>query len=156
MRSKIDSIDLSYYLINSGKFNDLSHLKLQKLLYYIQAWHIVFFDGDKLIDDDFEAWIHGPVSRKIYNQFKDESILHKELEQNNKYDVDLSSLAKEQQELIDDVLDEYGDKSAYHLECLTHDEKPWIEARGGCQDYERCSNIINNDTVRSYYESLIA
>jgi len=73
MEKHIDSVDLAYYIINSKKYTNLSHLKLQKLLYYIQSWHLVFFDK-KLFDDDFQAWVHGPVSRKIYDTFKDESI----------------------------------------------------------------------------------
>lgn len=154
---KIDSINLSYYIINSGKYANISHLKLQKLLYYIQSWHIVFFEKEKLFDDSFEAWVHGPVSRKIYDFFKEQSLIHKELEKDESIDTDLSKyLSEEQIELINDVLEEYGDKTPYHLECLTHEEKPWLEARGTCSIDERCNNLINEDTIKEYYESLIA
>lgn len=157
MQNKLDSLKLAYYIINSGNYPNISHLKLQKLLYYIQSWHIVFFEGNKLFDDDFEAWVHGPVSKKIYDYFKEESKLHRELSINDGINTDLTTnLDKEQIELINDVLNEYGDKSPYHLECLTHNEKPWIEARGGCSSNEICTNTINNDTIKSYYESLIA
>ncbi len=154
---KIDSIQLAYHIINSEKYPNMSHLKLQKLLYYIQSWHLVFFDKEKLFDDSFEAWVHGPVSRKIYNYFKEQSLIHKELEKNSDFNIDLNSiLSQEQVELIDDVLEEYGDKTPYHLECLTHEEKPWIEARGNCSISERCDNTISEDTIKEYYESLIA
>ena len=55
--NKIDSIKLAYYIINSLKYPDINHLKLQKLLYYIQSWHIVFFDERKLFDDEFDERI---------------------------------------------------------------------------------------------------
>lgn len=157
MENKLDSKKLAYYIINSKKYPNISHLKLQKLLYYVQSWHIVFFEGNTLFNDEFEAWVHGPVSKKIYNNFKEESKLHRELSVNTTIDTDLTKeLNAEQIELIDDVLNEYGDKSPYHLECLTHDEKPWIEARGHCKTNEICMNVIDNKTIKSYYESLIA
>lgn len=46
----------------------ISPLKLQKLLYYCQAWHITIFD-EKIINEDFEAWAHGPVLRSVYKRF---------------------------------------------------------------------------------------
>ena len=156
MENKIDSTDLAYYIINSQKYPNLSHLKLQKLLYYIQSWHLVFFDT-KLFDDDFQAWVHGPVSRKVYNTFKDESILHNELNPDLSKGNNIDSvLSDEQLQLINDVLDEYGDKTPYHLECLTHEEKPWKEARGNCSLTEKCTNVINENTIKEYYTTLIA
>jgi uncharacterized phage-associated protein len=156
MEKQIDSVNLAYYIINSKKYPNLSHLKLQKLLYYIQSWHLVFFDK-KLFDDDFQAWVHGPVSRKIYDAFKDESILHNELNTDFSKNANIESmLTDEQIELINDVLDEYGDKTPYHLECLTHEEKPWKEARGSCSLSQRCTNTISEDIIKEYYTTLIA
>ena len=50
--SKIDSELLTEYILS--KYGKMSHLKLQKLLYYVQAFHLAYFDSP-LIDDDFEA-----------------------------------------------------------------------------------------------------
>ena len=72
----IDSIILSKFIID--KLDVVSHLKVQKLLYYINAWHMVYFN-DPIIEDDFEAWVHGPVSRKVYSNLKDTSLLHKKM-----------------------------------------------------------------------------
>ena len=51
---------------------ELTVLKVQKLLYYCQAWHMAFYDGRRLFDGPFEAWVHGPVNRTIY----DLSLIH--------------------------------------------------------------------------------
>jgi uncharacterized phage-associated protein len=56
-------------------------------------------------------------------------------------------------EMISDVLAEYGDKSPYHLECLTHSEKPWLEARRGVADGEASSNPICKETTKRFYQS---
>ena len=60
------------------KYGPMSHLKLQKLLYFVQGYHLAYF-GKPLFEDDFEAWVHGPVSRKLFEKHRAESILYKEI-----------------------------------------------------------------------------
>src|SRR5688572_6613441 len=73
---KVDSMLLCEYILERG--GAMSHLKLQKILYYIQALHLAYFD-EPIIEDDFQAWLHGPVSRKIYDQIKGHSKLYSEV-----------------------------------------------------------------------------
>ncbi|MBR2290865.1 MAG: DUF4065 domain-containing protein [Prevotella sp.] len=54
----IDSIVLSNYILKH--YGPMSHLKLQKLLYYCDAYSLAYF-GEELITDQFEAWVHWPV-----------------------------------------------------------------------------------------------
>ena len=84
---------------------------MQKLLYYIQAWHLVFKEK-KLIQDSFEAWVHGTVSRKVWDHFK--PYVHKEISPNDSKDIKLENyLEIEQIEIINDVLEEYSRFSPY-------------------------------------------
>src|SRR6185369_5131439 len=48
----------------------ITNLKLQKLVYYAQAWNLALNDGRALFDDDFEAWVHGPVIFDLYNDYR--------------------------------------------------------------------------------------
>lgn len=57
--------------------------------------------------------------------------------------------------LLEDVADIYLELDAYKLEKLTHLEEPWIEARGGIPENEPCRSLINKNTMRQYYSSLI-
>ena len=95
--NKIDSLVLSdYILLNYGP---MSHLKLQKLLFYCDAYHLAYFN-EELITDNFEAWVHGPVSKKVFDSFKDKSILYSDLSfsGNSKETLNLfSELTSEQQ-----------------------------------------------------------
>jgi uncharacterized phage-associated protein len=50
--------------------DSITHLKLQKLLYYAQAWSLAL-NGIALFEDDFEAWAHIPVLPKVYQEYKD-------------------------------------------------------------------------------------
>lgn len=150
---QIDSLILSEWVI--GYVNkmgyDISQLKLQKLLYYLDAWHHVYFDMP-LIEDDFEAWTHGPVSRKVWDYYKAYSVLYRSLTVDQKKDNNIKNfLNGEQVELCQDVLDEYGDKTAYYLECLTHSEDPWRYARKGYQASDSCNVIMPKTDIKNYY-----
>lgn len=72
--------DIVDYIINRferGGKNDLTMLKLQKLLYYAQAWYLVNKGKNKrLFIGKFEAWVHGPVNREIFNRFKETHSLY--------------------------------------------------------------------------------
>lgn len=78
----IDSIILSDYILKH--YGPMSHLKLQRLLFYCDAYHLAYFDKE-LITDKFEAWVHGPVSRKVYGSLKDKYMLYEELTYSNRY-----------------------------------------------------------------------
>ncbi|WP_217520008.1 Panacea domain-containing protein [Vibrio metschnikovii] len=122
----------------------ISQLKLQKMVYYADAWFLVN-NGTPLISEDFEAWVHGPVVRTLYHRFKDyrwNPILE---------DVEFPELEDAQAEHLAEIYDVFGKYSGYELEQMTHDELPWIEARGACEPDEACENVINKDTMRRFY-----
>jgi len=156
--AKIDSSILLGYVLE--KRGQMSLLKLQKLLYFIEGYHLAYF-SESLIDDDFEAWVHGPVSRKLYNQLKDISILHTEVNYVQGDEEELPSvtlnehLTSEQIELVDNVLDLYAQESAFSLESITHQQAPWIETREGFASSERCEKVIPKEQIKSYFEKFV-
>lgn len=147
---KINSEDLAKWIVQEVK--SVNHLKLQKLLYLCEAWHLGYFEHS-LIDDEFEAWVHGPVTKKIWIQFKDKSNLYNEISKPKESDMlkELEGLNQEQKELIGEVLGEYGDKSSYYLEALTHDDAPWIEARRGKAIDEKSNQVIDKALLKKTY-----
>ena len=59
-----------YFIALSNSVQSLiTNMKLQKLMYYAQAWHLAVI-GDELFSDDFQAWIHGPVIPALYDKYK--------------------------------------------------------------------------------------
>ncbi|TOQ55495.1 hypothetical protein CGG93_24970, partial [Vibrio parahaemolyticus] len=76
--------DLADYIITklSEGGESLNNLKLQKLTYYCDAWHLAFYD-EKLVDTNFQAWIHGPVCRELYDRFSSSKSLYSEISLND-------------------------------------------------------------------------
>ena len=50
---------------------NMSNKKIQKLCYYAEAWSLVLLNQDIAKRSDFEAWVHGPVSKVLYDEFKE-------------------------------------------------------------------------------------
>jgi uncharacterized phage-associated protein len=155
---KIDPVELAQYVI--AKLGQVDHLKLQKLLYYIQSWHLVMFDKP-LFDEDFKAWVHGPVLPSVWSKLKDHSTLNTKVRMKASLVPAIKAriekkLLKEQLELINDVLEEYGTKTGYHLECLTHSEDPWKAARGNLPPDEKSSARISKAAMRKFYAARLA
>ena len=66
-----DVCDLSRYIINYSNKKDygISNLKLQKILYFIQAAFIVY-KGKQCFNAPIEAWDFGPIVPIAYREFK--------------------------------------------------------------------------------------
>jgi len=138
----------------------ISPLKLQKLLYYIQSWHIAKLDKEQLFDTLPEAWVNGPVYREVYNQFKttffrNENILTEldELQLSEQLQLKQSELNLEESQLklINTVLEAYCKLSDERLVLLTHSEEPWNEARIGLSPIERSENKLSIETIYKYF-----
>lgn len=154
--SEVDSIVLAKHVINSviDKGLSVSHLKLQKLIYFINAWHLAYFE-QPLVADDFEAWVHEPVSRKVWCHFKDQSLLNDKLsKQEGESDFERQT-TDDQRDLVEDVLTEYAGDSSYTLEKITHAEPMWIQAREGLRYDEPCNKKMDLQDVKEHYQSLI-
>ena len=131
----------------------LSHIKLQKLLYYVQAWKLAF-DEQTLFDGKFQAWVHGPVNREIYDRFVSTKSLYSPVCAEDMRSQDfLNRLSEDDLAHIENVLETYMAFSGTQLEEMTHKEQPWIEARVGLPDNARCGNHLDEKTMMTFYRS---
>lgn len=132
----------------------LSHLKLQKILYYIQSWSLAF-DKTPLFNGKFQAWIHGPVNREIYDRFKDTKYIYSSIDMKDvtQKDLNFPDLGEADKDHINAVLETYAPFTDSQLEKMTHDEQPWLEARDGYEPFQRCEEEIKELTMQNYYAS---
>lgn len=137
---------------------EISPKKLQKMMYYVYAWGLVFLNetGDDLkesvFDGNFEAWVHGPVDADIYHEYAEYGY--------SPINTDNISLPDFQNEIVTDVLDQvwntYSQFNANQLEALTHSERPWKEGRNGLNAFERAQERISDTTIFNYYGNELA
>lgn len=102
--------------------NDFSNLKLQKLCYYVQGL-CSSMRGAPLFQERVCAWDHGPVVEALYHEYKPfraGAIPIPEFKPN--------SIDNRDQKAIRDVVEHFGQFSAWALRNMTHDERPWADA----------------------------
>lgn len=134
--------------IDVEKGDTISPLKLQKLVYYAQAWHYTLF-GHPLFSERIEAWVNGPVVPTLYARFactlKNESIkIDKSILNTTVFPYDTAKL-------LNEIIQIYGERSGSYLEDLTHSEQPWIKARGILLPFVICKNEITLTSMKEYY-----
>ena len=141
----VSVFDVAAYIL--GERGAMTTWKLRKLVYYSQAWSLVW-DDDALFPEEIEAWANGPVVRELYDAHRREY----RVSELGKGDPD--ALTPDQRETVDAVLEFYGDRSPQWLSDLTHMEDPWRSARKGVPEGERGNSIIPKQDLAEYYGAL--
>jgi uncharacterized phage-associated protein len=140
--------DVAKYILD--KIGPTSAMKLQKLVYYAQAWSLVWDDAP-LFENKIEAWANGPVVRDLYIAHRGQFIVSSDDFARRSSGHQFSP---EQCETLDEVISAYGNHSAQWLSDQTHSELPWQAARQGLKDSERGDREITLESMAEYYSSL--
>lgn len=140
--------EVAKYIIENC--NNVTPKKLQELAYYVQGWSNALLNRSLIDDTNFEAWVQGAVSKELYETYK-------------KYgwntinepavDVELN-FTRNEEDLLNSVIETYGHLSGNELEAQTRLETPWINQRIGLDDDEPSNNVISEDDMRTYYWSI--
>lgn len=152
-------LDIARYVINyaNEKGTPISNIKLQKILYYIQAKFLVE-ENEKCFEEDVVNWTYGPVIEKAYNEFR--TYGHRIICKQDKYqeiefdeksrsiqilekNFDESKINNKDRLLIQEVIDKYISFEPFKLVKKTHEENPWKDTRQ--------NEIITVESIKKYY-----
>jgi len=131
------------------KLGPVSAMKLHKLVYYCQAWSLVW-DERPLFGERIEAWASGPVVPELFAYHKGQFVVS---------DIPVGKpehLDQDAKDTIDAVIQFYGKKPPQWLSDLTHREAPWKNARQGIPEGARSNALISLESMAEYYGSLVA
>lgn len=140
----ITALDVAKYFLshvdeNAGDL--ISNLKLQKLLYFAQGFHLAIYDKP-LFNDAIEAWMHGPVVPTVYRQYKKYG--SEAIPRPNK--IDFSIYNKSTKKFLDEVYKVYGQFSAWVLRNITHKQSPWLDAKDE-------NAVISHKALRAFFKT---
>ena len=138
-------VDVAGYFIDLANQTGatVSNLKLQKLVYYSQAWHLAIH-GTPLFEEDFQAWVHGPVIPVLYQKYK--AFGWQPIQ-----DDASPNLPEKVLRFLNEVSEEYFACDAYELEQMTHIEVPWNRARGDLRPDAPSNAVIEKEWMKEYY-----
>ncbi|WP_440118497.1 Panacea domain-containing protein [Paenibacillus sp. QZ-Y1] len=131
---------------------EMTPKKLQKILYYAYSWHLTFQNEnvqdlrDRLFPDKFEAWVHGPVIREVYNKYRD-----KGSQAIPKFDGEAPNFDADTTDILNQVWGVYGGYNGNELESISHQESPWQNAREGYLPLDRCEVKISDKDIFECY-----
>ena len=125
----------------------LTHLHLQKLIYYAQGWSLAL-RRNRLFLEPIEAWTHGPCVHSVYEAFKK----HGSRPIPPKNVPPPTSLNRDEWAFVRSIWESYKKYSAIALRNKTHRERPWLEARKGHDASEPCEAEISQNTMMEFFQ----
>jgi len=139
---KVNVFDVTAFILK--KCGRMTAMKLQKLVYYCQAWSLVW-DEKPLFPEKIEAWANSPIVRKLFEAHRGKFMVRSIPDGNPK------NLSDVEKETVSAVLDYYGKMSSQELSDLIHLEYPWKKTRKGMREIERGSKEISHALMEEYY-----
>ncbi|MEK5108234.1 type II toxin-antitoxin system antitoxin SocA domain-containing protein [Cytobacillus sp. FSL K6-0129] len=122
-----------HYCIETGK--NISHLKLQKILYFLEAHYLV--NDSTLFTDDISKWRLGPVVESVYHEYKEFGSNNIKYIPNrisiddtgkvsvSSFNVDI--IDEHDKNVINTIVDKYSSIGPFILVNATHEHTPWKE-----------------------------
>ena len=156
---KYDALDVANYIVNYSidEGTPVSNLKLQKLLYYVQAASVIEKKyGYPMFQDEICAWTYGPVVENVYHEFKsyanmviDDHVNEKITDYGFGYDDNYDPVGIIDENdgiLIQRVVNSYRRTSPLEMVRKTHNEMPWKNA------YSKGELSIEIKKIKEYYQ----
>ena len=126
----------------------LTHLQVQKLVYFCHAWMLAIYDAP-MIRQPVEAWQFGPVIRQLYVSLRKygnqpvQQIPH----------IREGEYIRREESIIRDVNEKYGEMTGYQLSQLTHQPgSPWEQTILS----KREKTVIDDQLIRDYHKEVYA
>lgn len=153
------ALDIARYVVNYSNSKDygITNLKLQKVLYFIQAWFLMKKE-ERCFRNEIIAWELGPVIPEVYHEFKRFgssyipnvksflSIDNDDIWSMKRVAFTDDVINDSDKEIINKIVDDLSEFSATYLVKVTHKQKPWIDA------YAKGKNtIISEESMRNYF-----
>lgn len=148
MYKKLNIKDVASWFLSK---KPMTNKKLQKLLYLSYGYYVATYNNNgninnELFDNNFEAWIHGPVDPEIYQEYKEAGFNIIQIKVKNK------SINEKAEKILNHIIKIYGNYDAEELEKITHNQLPWIKARGNKLPYEPSNEKINTLDIYEYFK----
>jgi uncharacterized phage-associated protein len=147
LRTKISALDVAKYFLNKANTEGdlVTNLKMQKLLYYAQAWYLVNYNAP-LFKEPIRPWALGPVIKEVYDEFKEfgyTAIIYKSTGKES------NIFSEKQIHYLDEFYDVFSKFTAHELVNMSHNESPWKDA------HQKRKGEISLDAIKEYYTQVL-
>lgn len=147
------ALQVANYFINKsipGTDENITNLKLQKLLYYAQGYYLAQNNLNPLFDDEIQAWAHGPVVPNVYRKFSN----YKFMEIAEPSEDGFSDLTDWHKDFLDSIWEKFKYFNGKELEEKTHQEDPWKDIRGNLPPFISTKDTITHESLYNYFSNI--
>lgn len=139
--NNVSAIDVGKFFYD--KNNNFTSKQIQKLTYYSYVWYMIKYKNEnkKIFEEKPQAWIHGPVFNSLYASMRSGVF----------FSHQACSFEEDVKEILELVYKIYGKYTGNQLEKMTHQDDPWIKARGDLESYEPSRMEISDRDILEYY-----
>ena len=147
------ALEIARFIVNMQREEpalNISHLKLQKLVFYCQAFHLAE-KGKPMFREDVVAWQYGPVIAEVYDAYKKcgNIPISPEVMKDQK-SAKTDKIPGESLSTISSVMEALGHLSPIALMEQSHREDPWRDAYAKGE-----GTVISHDSMKKYYKKFI-
>lgn len=142
----LSALDVAAYILRK-EGAAMSTVRLQMLLYYCQAWSIVWSDRP-LFREKVRAWVNGPVVMEVY-RFCEGAFTVSDVPAGRP-----EILSEDDRDTVDRVLGHYGEKPTRDLVYMAQMENPWRTARANLPGESLDAPEITGESIARYYGGL--
>lgn len=152
--NNVDEISKKILSIGKNRYTGLTNKQLQKLLFIFYGIYIVLFNKseneiiNRPFENKFEAWVHGPVYPEIYSKYKKYGF--GKIIYQDEFELD-----KNNETVVEFVLNNFGILNANELEAYTHSLSSWRNARGNLPYYKRSASPINDKDIYNDFKEYV-
>lgn len=138
----VSAVDVADAVLD--RLGPIDSYKLQKILYYAQAWHLAWYN-QPLFSEEIEAWRDGPVVRQVWTKTTGLHTVR------GMPGADKTKLSDSQMKALSAVVDRYGQFTGSKLSEMTHNERPWRQARADLPEGASSTEVISKSSLGDYY-----
>lgn len=127
----------------------MTQLRLQKMLYFVQGWHLARHD-EPMFTEAIQAWVLGPVSIEVRSEYLEYGNSEITIPESESEQVQTAGFTDNEIATIIDVFSEYNRYATSTLVDKTHWSLPWK------QHYNKFTknNVIPEEDMKEYFKKL--
>ena len=137
-----DVADYLLWLADQDRIG-VDHLKLQKLVYYAQGFHLGN-EREPLFNEGLHAWQYGPVCPELWHRYR-----YRRDYLTPPPEPPLDTLSVQQRQVVELVYQRFRELPGIELIERTHQEAPWGDAAERAADGG--SDLISADSMDEYF-----
>jgi uncharacterized phage-associated protein len=134
-------------------YEGISHLKLQKLVYYAQGVCLSIL-GRNLFEEPIIAWEHGPVVNVVYDEYRKNGRNYITLSSTAETDAIITRIEQDGEisRILNVVYDNFAIYTAWQLREMTHEiNSPWYVTKRD----KGLNSVIENDIIKKYFDEVV-